>query len=190
MFEWSEVCGEERAAVMGIVNVTPDSFSDGGRFLDPDAAIAHGLGLVEQGADLLDVGGESTRPGADPVDDAEELRRVLPVVESLAVRAGVPVSVDTTKASVADAALAAGARIVNDVSAARLDPDLLGVVARHGAGYIAVHMQGEPRTMQDAPFYDDVVREVGDFLAERGAVARAAGVAGSALAVDPGIGFG
>jgi len=190
MFEWSEVCGEERAAVMGIVNVTPDSFSDGGRFLDPDAAIAHGLALVEQGADLLDVGGESTRPGADPVDDAEELRRVLPAVESLAVRAGVPVSVDTTKASVADAALAAGARIVNDVSAARLDPDLLGVVARHGAGYIAVHMQGEPRTMQDAPFYGDVVREVGDFLAERGAVARAAGVAGSALAVDPGIGFG
>ena len=200
MFEWSEVCGTGRpeamrpyrnaVAVMGIVNVTPDSFSDGGRFLDPDAAIAHGLALVQQGADLLDVGGESTRPGADPVDDAEELRRVLPVIETLAATAGVPISVDTTKASVADAALAAGARLVNDVSAARFDPDLLDVVAERGAGYVAVHMQGEPRTMQDAPRYNDVVREVGDFLAERADVARAAGIADAALALDPGIGFG
>jgi dihydropteroate synthase len=195
MFEWSEVCGAERrgsmrVAVMGIVNVTPDSFSDGGRFLDADAAIAHALSLVEAGADLVDVGGESTRPGAYPVDDAEELRRVLPVVEALAAHAGVPISVDTTKASVAAATLAAGARIVNDVSAGRNDRDLLGVVAQHGAGYIAMHMQGEPRTMQDAPHYDDVVREVWDFLADRAEVARAAGIADGALALDPGIGFG
>jgi dihydropteroate synthase len=195
MFEWSEVCGAERpetlrVAVMGVVNVTPDSFSDGGRFLDPDAAIAQGLALVDAGADLLDVGGESTRPGADPVDEREERRRVLPVVEALVARAGVPISVDTTKASVADAGLAAGARIVNDVSAGRFDPDVLGVVAERGAGYIAMHMQGEPRTMQDAPHYDDVLREVGDFLAERADAARAAGVAHGALALDPGIGFG
>jgi dihydropteroate synthase len=195
MFEWSEVCGAERpektrAAVMGIVNVTPDSFSDGGRFLEPDAAIAHGLALVDAGADLLDVGGESTRPGADPVDGAEELRRVLPVVDALVAQAGVPISIDTTKASVADAALAAGARIVNDVSAARFDPDVLGVVAQHHAGYVAMHMQGEPRTMQDAPHYDDVVREVGDFLADRADIALGAGVAEGALALDPGIGFG
>jgi len=195
MFEWSEVCGAERpesmrVAVMGIVNVTPDSFSDGGRFLDPGAAIDHGLTLVEDGADLLDVGGESTRPGADPVDEAEERRRVLPVVEALAARAGVPISVDTMKASVADAALRAGARLVNDVSSGRFDPEVLDVVAEHGAGYVAMHMQGEPRTMQDAPQYDDVVREVGDFLAERADVARAAGIAPSALALDPGIGFG
>jgi dihydropteroate synthase len=195
MFEWSEVCGAERpgwirVAVMGIVNVTPDSFSDGGRFLDAEAAIAHGLALVEAGADLLDVGGESTRPGADPVDDVEERRRVLPVIEALAAQARVPVSVDTTKASVADAALGVGARIVNDISAARTDPDLLGVVADRGAGYVVMHMQGEPRTMQDAPRYGDVVREVGDFLAERTEVARAAGIADGALALDPGIGFG
>jgi dihydropteroate synthase len=175
---------------MGVVNVTPDSFSDGGRFLDPEAAIAHGLELVAAGADLLDVGGESTRPGAEPVDDAEERRRVLPVIEALAARAGVPVSVDTTKASVATAALARGARVVNDISAGRHDDDLLDVVAQHGAGYIAMHMQGEPRTMQDAPHYDDVVREVGDFLAERIDVTRAAGIAAGALALDPGIGFG
>ena len=195
MFVWSEVCGAERpearrVAVMGIVNVTPDSFSDGGRFLDPDAAVAHGLSLVEAGADLLDVGGESTRPGADPVDAAEERRRVLPVIEALVAQAGVPVSVDTTKASVAAAALDAGARIVNDVSAGRLDAELLAVVAQHGAGYVAMHMQGEPRTMQDAPHYDDVVGQVGDFLAERVDVARKAGIAGDAIALDPGIGFG
>jgi dihydropteroate synthase len=190
MFGWSEYCGAERVAVMGIVNVTPDSFSDGGRFLEPQAAIEHGLALVASGADLLDVGGESTRPGAEPVDGAEELRRVLPVVEALSERAGVPISIDTTKASVADAAVRAGARIVNDVSAGRNDGDLLGVVAQHGAGFVAMHMQGEPRTMQDAPRYVDVVREVGDFLADRAGVARAAGIADGALALDPGIGFG
>jgi dihydropteroate synthase len=175
---------------MGIVNVTPDSFSDGGRFLDPDAAVAHGVALVEAGADLLDVGGESTRPGADPVDVAEERRRVLPVIQALATRTGAPISVDTTKASVADAALRSGARVVNDISAGRHDPEMLDVVAQHNAGYVAVHMQGEPRTMQDAPYYDDVVREVGDFLAARADAAHGAGIAASALALDPGIGFG
>ena len=188
-FAWREVCGS-RAAVMGVVNVTPDSFSDGGRYLDGAAAVAHGLELVAAGAGVLDVGGESTRPGADPVPEAEELRRVVPVVERLAAESGVPVSIDTTKASVASAALAAGARIVNDVSAGRADPEILAVTARAGAGYLAMHMLGEPRTMQDSPRYVDVVAEVGDFLVERLAVARAAGIPTAALAADPGIGFG
>src|SRR5512132_1970375 len=189
MFEWDRVCGA-RAAVMGIVNVTPDSFSDGGRFLDPDAAVAHGIELAEQGADVLDVGGESTRPGAAPVPVDEELRRVIPVVARLATTTSVPISVDTTKAAVARAALDAGAAVVNDVSAGRLDPDILGVAAEAGAGYVVMHMQGEPRTMQADPRYDDVVAEVGDFLADRVHAARSAGVAEGAIAADPGIGFG
>jgi dihydropteroate synthase len=189
MFEWDRVCGA-RAAVMGIVNVTPDSFSDGGRFLVPDAAVAHGIELAEQGADVLDVGGESTRPGAAPVPAAEELRRVVPVVERLAATTTVPLSIDTTKAAVARAALDAGATMVNDVSAGRSDPEILGVAAEAGAGYVVMHMQGEPRTMQADPRYDDVVAQVGDFLAERIEVARTAGVAEGALAADPGIGFG
>jgi dihydropteroate synthase len=175
---------------MGIVNVTPDSFSDGGRYLDVDAAVAHGLALTAAGADLLDVGGESTRPGAAPVDEGEERRRVVPVVEALAARAGVPVSVDTTKPTVAAAALDAGAVIVNDVSAGRLHPAILEVVADRGAGYVAMHMRGEPRTMQDDPRYDDVVGEVGDFLLDRLEAARAAGIGDAALTADPGIGFG
>ena len=175
---------------MGIVNVTPDSFSDGGRYIAPEAAASHGLALVDAGADLLDVGGESTRPGADAVDEAEELRRVIPVVEHLAEAAGVPVSIDTTKAAVAAAALDAGATIVNDVSAARFDPAILDVTASKGAGYVAMHMLGEPRTMQDSPRYDDVVTEVGDFLTERLELAREAGIPSGALCADPGIGFG
>jgi dihydropteroate synthase len=175
---------------MGIVNVTPDSFSDGGRYLAPDAAADHGFALVEAGADLLDVGGESTRPGAEPVPAAEEIRRVVPVIERLVAEAGVPVSVDTTKAAVAEAALAAGASVVNDVAAGRLDPEMLDVTARSGAGYVAMHMQGEPRTMQDAPTYGDVVSEVGGFLIERLGAARAAGIADASLCADPGIGFG
>ena len=155
---------------MGIVNVTPDSFSDGGRFLDHAAAIRHGLGLVEEGADVLDVGGESTRPGAGAVPIDEELRRVLPVVRALTADAGVPVSIDTTKADVAAAAIDAGAAVVNDVAAGRYDARMLPTVADAGAGYVAMHMLGEPRTMQDDPRYDDVVREVGDFLADRVAV--------------------
>ncbi len=175
---------------MGIVNVTPDSFSDGGRFLDPDAAVAHGIELAEQGADVLDVGGESTRPGAAPVPADEELDRVVPVIERIAAATTVPVSIDTTKGAVARAALDAGATIVNDVSAGRSDPAILGVTAEAGAGYVVMHMQGEPRTMQADPRYDDVVAQVGDFLADRIEVARAAGVAEGALAADPGIGFG
>ncbi len=189
MFTWEQVCGA-RPAVMGIVNVTPDSFSDGGRFLDADAAIAHGIGLAAQGADVLDVGGESTRPGAAPVTARQELARVLPVIEGLTSAASVPVSIDTTKAAVARAALEAGATIVNDVSAGRLDPDILGVTAAAGAGFVAMHMQGEPRTMQLDPRYDDVVGEVGDFLVERVEAAHAAGIARGAVAADPGIGFG
>ena len=176
---------------------TPDSFSDGGRFLDAESAIAHGASLAAQGADLLDVGGESTRPGAAPVDADEELRRVLPVVRGLAggvgaggVGGGVPLSIDTGKAAVAAAALAAGASIVNDVTAGRADPDMFGVVADAGAGIVLMHMQGDPRTMQDDPRYDDVVDDVSAFLVERLEAARAAGLPDDALCADPGIGFG
>jgi dihydropteroate synthase len=175
---------------MGIVNVTPDSFSDGGRFLDADAAVAHGVALVDAGADLLDIGGESTRPGAAAVDEVEERRRILPVVARLAAAAGVPVSIDTTKAGVATAAIEAGATVVNDVTAGRGDAAMLGAVAAARVGYVAMHMLGDPRSMQDAPRYDDVVREVGDFLVERLDAAGAAGIAHEALAADPGIGFG
>jgi dihydropteroate synthase len=189
MFAWSSVCGA-RPAVMGIVNVTPDSFSDGGRFLDPGIAVEHGLALVDAGADLLDVGGESTRPGADPVDEAEERARVVPVIERLVRRAGVPVSVDTTKAGVAAAALQAGAVVVNDVSAGLADPALLGVVAAASAGYVAMHRRGEPRTMQQDVRYDDVVRDITRHLVERRDAALDAGVAPGAVCVDPGIGFG
>lgn len=175
---------------MGVVNVTPDSFSDGGRWLEHAAAIRQGLALVEEGADVLDVGGESTRPGAAPVPEDEELRRVLPVVRALAADAGVPVSIDTTKVSVAAAAIDAGASIVNDVDAGRHDDAMLATVAGAGVGYVVMHMLGTPRTMQVAPRYDDVVREVGDFLVERLDAARAAGIEDGALVADPGIGFG
>jgi dihydropteroate synthase len=188
MFAWQSVCGV-RPAVMGIVNVTPDSFSDGGQFLDPDAAVAHGLALVVAGADVLDVGGESTRPGAEPVGVDEELRRVVPVVERLAAAVSVPISVDTSKAAVAAASLDAGASVVNDVTAGA-DPAMFEVVARRRAGLVLMHMQGEPRTMQQSPEYDDVVVEVGDFLMARLDRARDAGVDAASLCVDPGLGFG
>ena len=176
--------------VMGIVNVTPDSFSDGGRFLGRDAAIAHGCRLLDEGADVLDIGGESTRPFSDPVSEAEELRRVLPVIEALARRTAVPISIDTTKAEVARQALEAGAGIINDVSSLRTDPAMAGVVAHYGVPVILMHMLGSPKTMQVDPHYDDVVAEVCDFL--RQAVDRAvqAGIARSTIIVDPGIGFG
>jgi dihydropteroate synthase len=166
---------------MGILNVTPDSFSDGGRYLDPDAAIAHGFAMVADGAAVVDVGGESTRPGATPVDPAEERRRVLPVVEALAPH--VRVSIDTRHASVAEAAIEAGATLLNDVSAT-LHP----IAAAHGVGWIAMHMRGEPATMQDDPSYVDVVTEVRDYLVARAEEARAAGV--EEVWIDPGIGFG
>jgi dihydropteroate synthase len=174
---------------MGIVNVTPDSFSDGGTYLDPDAAIAHGLALAAAGAALIDVGGESTRPGAEPVDADEELRRVVPVVKKLVAQASVPVSIDTTKAAVARAALGAGAAMVNDVSGGAADPDMLRVVAGAGAAYVAMHMRGTPRTMQQEANYTDVVLEVGDELRTRVARAIDAGVDARALLADPGIGF-
>ena len=170
--------------VMGVVNVTPDSFSDGGRYLDHAAALAHARALVAQGADWIDIGGESTRPGAEPVPVDEERRRVVPVVTALAAE-GVTTSVDTRTPAVADAAVAAGARMVNDVSAS---PALAAVAAAGGAAYVAMHMQGEPRTMQDAPAYADVVTEVRDHLVARADAARAAGV--DDVYVDPGIGFG
>jgi dihydropteroate synthase len=186
MFDWRTVAGE----VMGVVNVTPDSFSDGGLYLDPDAAIAHGLALRDVGAAVLDVGGESSRPGAAPVSAEVEAARVVPVIRALAAGSSVPVSIDTTKAAVAARALEAGATIVNDISAGRNDPDLLRVVADAGAGYIAMHMQGEPRTMQDRPHYDDVVGEVAIFLRQRLEVAGDAGIPPESVMVDPGIGFG
>jgi dihydropteroate synthase len=179
-----------RALVMGIVNVTPDSFSDGGRFASPDAAVAHALELVREGADLLDVGGESSRPGAEPVPADEELRRVLPVVRALAARAGVPLSVDTAKAAVADACLAAGAHVVNDITALRGDPDMPRVVAARRAGAVLMHMRGTPQTMQLDPWYDDVVAEVIHFLDERLHAAAAAGIDAGRVVLDPGIGFG
>jgi len=178
----------DRPRIMGVVNVTPDSFSDGGHYKGAREAIEHGLRLIGEGADLIDVGGESTRPGADPVPTEEELRRVLPVVEGLAA-AGVLVSIDTSKASVAISAVQAGAVIVNDVTALG-DPDMAAVVADQEAGLVVMHMQGNPRTMQAEPRYDDVVAEVSGFLVERAAVAEAAGVERRSIAIDPGIGFG
>jgi dihydropteroate synthase len=179
----------ERFSVMGVVNVTPDSFSDGGLYLDADAAVAHGLELAAEGADILDVGGESTRPGAEPVDLREEAERVVPVVERLAA-AGRRISIDTTKLEVARAALDAGAAIVNDVAAFRFAPELAGLVAERGAGCVLMHMRGEPRTMQHDPRYDDVVSDVRAFLEERLAFAVAEGVPEERVWLDPGIGFG
>jgi dihydropteroate synthase len=186
--------------VMGVVNVTPDSFSDGGLFLDPQAAIAHGLELVAQGADILDVGGESTRPGAAPVAQEEELRRVLPVVEGLAAELkvgessagpeGPQISIDTSKAAVARAALQAGASLVNDVTALRGDPEMAGVIAASGAECCLMHMLGEPRTMQREPRYADVVEDVKAFLQERLDYAVRAGIEEERVLLDPGIGFG
>jgi dihydropteroate synthase len=174
---------------MGIVNVTPDSFSDGGVFLEADAAVDHGLAMAEEGAAILDVGGESSRPGAAPVPAEEELRRVLPVVERLA-GAGHRVSIDTTKAAVARAALDAGATVVNDISAFRFDPALAGLVAERQADCCLMHMLGDPRTMQEDPRYEDVVSEVKAFLEERLAFATGEGVPEERVWLDPGIGFG
>jgi len=172
---------------MGVVNVTPDSFSDGGQFLSAADAIAHGRRLAAEGAALVDVGGESTRPGAESVDEAEELKRVVPVLEGLD---GVAVSIDTSKSVVARRALELGAELVNDVTALRGDPELVGVVAEHDAYLCLMHMQGEPRSMQSAPRYGDVVSEVAAFLEERAGHAVSAGVRREAICVDPGIGFG
>jgi dihydropteroate synthase len=176
--------------VMGVLNVTPDSFSDGGKFLDAAAAVARGLELTSQGADILDIGGESTRPGAAPVAEAEELRRVLPVIEALAARVKIPLSIDTLKPAVARAALQAGASIVNDIAANRADPALWNVVAEFRAGYVCMHMQGNPQTMQIEPRYTDVVEEVGVFFTDRLARLQASGIEPEQVVLDVGIGFG
>ena len=179
-----------RTLIMGILNVTPDSFSDGGLFFDTDDAIDHGVAMAEAGADILDVGGESTRPFSEPVSPEEELRRVVPVIEGLGRRLSVPVSIDTTKAEVARAALDAGAVIVNDVGALRLDPEMAGLIAARNVSVVLMHMQGLPKTMQLDSHYQDVVGEVKTFLADAVDGAEAAGINRSKIIVDPGIGFG
>ncbi len=178
--------------LMGILNVTPDSFSDGGRFMEAAVAVAHARAMVDAGAGMIDVGGESTRPGAQPVSASEELRRVLPVIEALAQELpGVTISVDTTKAAVADAAIAAGARYVNDVTGLTSDPEMAAVVNAHpDVRCCVMHMQGEPRTMQEAPHYVDVVEEVAGYLAGRVDELEAAGIAPDRIDIDPGFGFG
>ena len=176
--------------LMGIVNVTPDSFSDGGRFRDPGAAIRQALQLVEEGADILDVGGESTRPGAKPVSLDEELRRVIPVVRGIAAETAVPISIDTTKAEAARQAVDAGAVIVNDISGLTFDPQMSAVCRDTGAGVICMHMQGTPQTMQDNPVYDDVVSEICTFFEERLAALNEQGIPRDRIVLDPGIGFG
>lgn len=179
-----------RPLLMGIVNVTPDSFSDGGQFFDPDAAIAHGLRLAAEGADLLDIGGESTRPRAEPVAADEELRRVMPVVRALCEKTSLPVSIDTSKASVARQALEAGAEIINDITGLTGDGEMVDVARQSGAGACVMHMQGTPQTMQDNPSYGDVVAEVTEYLRQRRDELVAAGLTADRIALDPGIGFG
>lgn len=176
--------------LMGVVNVTPDSFSDGGAYLDPAHAVDHGLRLVDDGAAILDIGGESTRPGSDPVDEAAELARVLPVIRALSAQTAVPISIDTRKPRVAQASIEAGASIWNDVSALTFAPDSLDTAALLGCRVVLMHAQGDPKTMQDDPRYGDVVGEVSAFLAARIAACEAAGVGRDRLLVDPGIGFG
>jgi dihydropteroate synthase len=180
----------KRPLVMGIVNVTPDSFSDGGQFFDPDHAIEHALQLVRDGADLLDVGGESTRPYSEPVGEAEELRRVLPVVAAVCEQTMVPVSIDTSKSAVAKAALQAGAEIINDVTGLTGDPQMLEVARSSGAAVCAMHMQGTPQTMQDQPTYRDVVAEIGEYLRGRVETLAMSGIDRERICLDPGIGFG
>lgn len=179
-----------RPCIMGILNVTPDSFSDGGRWLDVAAAVDHAGRMLDEGADLIDIGGESTRPGAARVEVDEQIRRIVPVIRRVDAEVDAPISVDTTRAAVAEAALDAGASILNDVSAGRDDPRMFTLAARRGAPIVLMHMRGEPATMQQTPQYDDVVAEVEAFLLERAAAALAAGVARDAILLDPGIGFG
>jgi dihydropteroate synthase len=185
-----EFCFPRPALVMGIVNVTPDSFSDGGKFLDADAAVEHALKLVAEGAEIVDIGGESTRPGAKPVNEKEELGRVIPVIEKLAAQIKIPLSIDTMKPAIARAALAAGASIVNDVAASRSEDAMWQIVAEFRAGYICMHAPGSPRALQKNPVYADVVREVGEFFRERLEKLNAGGIATDQVVFDPGIGFG
>jgi dihydropteroate synthase len=179
-----------RTAIMGVLNVTPDSFYDGGRRRDADQAIADGIAMAAAGADIIDIGGESSRPGAQAVSETEELDRVLPVIQGLRKQIALPISIDTYKSSVARAALDSGADIVNDISALRFDPAMVGLIAQEKVPVILMHMQGTPRTMQVEPHYDDVVREVRDFLAAQLYDALDAGIAAESVLLDPGIGFG
>ena len=179
-----------RALLMGIVNVTPDSFSDGGSFLDPLAACKQGLKLVEEGADILDIGGESTRPGSHSVPLEEEIQRVIPVIERLRQETKALISIDTNKAAVAQAAMDAGADIINDITGLRGDENMPSVVSQSGAGVIIMHMKGTPRTMQDAPAYQDIMSEIGDFFRQSVALALSSGIDPMSIALDPGIGFG
>jgi dihydropteroate synthase len=185
-----ELALPRRPLLMGIINVTPDSFSDGGQFLDAGAAVAHGLRLAAEGADLLDIGGESTRPRAEPVPADVELRRVLPVIQRLARDVTIPLSIDTSKSSVAAAAIDAGAEIINDVTGLEGDAAMTGLAARAEVGVCVMHMQGTPRIMQDNPHYNDVVAEVGDYLRRRRDALLAAGVSADRICLDPGLGFG
>jgi dihydropteroate synthase len=175
---------------MGVLNITPDSFSDGGEHFSTDEAVAHGLQMATDGAQIIDVGGESTRPGAEPVTGEEEAARIMPVIEELRHKTDILISIDTSKAGVADAALDAGASIVNDVTGGRGDVEMMPLVARHGAGFIVMHMRGTPQTMQIAPSYADVVSEVADFFRQQYARALDCGIDAMAIAFDPGIGFG
>jgi len=179
-----------RLQIIGILNVTPDSFSGDGVHLDLGAALTQAERLIEEGADILDVGGESTRPGSDPVPLDEELRRVMPLIEGIRKKSGIPISIDTYKAETAKRALSAGANIINDISALRYDPDMIDLVAASGAPIILTHMNGDPKTMQDNPVYEDVVREVSDFFQERIGILTARGVPKEKIIIDPGIGFG
>jgi dihydropteroate synthase len=180
----------ERTLLMGVLNITPDSFYDGGKFFDPQAAVAEALAMQRDGADLLDIGAESTRPGSHGISAAEELRRLLPVLEALRGKLKIPISVDTQKSSVAEIALGAGARILNDVSGLRTDPRLARVAAQHGAPLVLMHMRGNPRSMQTGPFARDVLKDVTSSLRHSISLARKAGVAKSQIIIDPGIGFG
>jgi len=179
-----------RPRLMGIINVTPDSFSDGGKFSEPQQAVDHALQLAAEGADILDVGGESTRPYSDPVTASEEQKRVLPVIEAIAAKTNVPISIDTSKAVVATTAIAAGAEIINDVSGLTNDPNMIAVAVETGAGICAMHMQGTPQTMQDNPQYADVAADIGSYLQQRRDALLAAGIVAARLCLDPGIGFG
>jgi dihydropteroate synthase len=177
-----------RTHIMGILNVTPDSFSDGGLFFDTAKAVERGVQMVGEGADIIDIGGESTRPGSDPVTEEEEIRRVVPVIERLSDAVRIPLSIDTCKAGVAEAAFAAGASIINDISGMRFDPRMMGVAQKHAATVVLMHMKGTPRTMQQNPQYDNVIREVFEFLSVQTEKARELGI--TQIIVDPGIGFG
>jgi dihydropteroate synthase len=176
--------------IVGVLNVTPDSFFDGGKYVDRQAAVAHAVAMAKNGADLLDIGAESSRPGSLPIDEAEEMRRLIPIVKAVCEAVSIPISVDTTKASVARQALEAGAAIVNDISGLRFDRDMAAVVAETGAGLVLMHMQGTPRTMQQNPVYGDVVQDVKEFFAERIEIAVKAGISTKQIILDPGIGFG